>query len=100
MAEDTQKAPNPRNARPQARPPEGVGRPKKAAVTRPDSSDTSGLGRVMVRNEFYRDGYRMDLRVAGLHCFVIFGLVAAVFVVILFRPPADRYFRTAADCHL
>ncbi len=101
MAEDTApKAPNPRSARPQGRPPEGVGRPKKAAVTRPDSSDTSGLGRVMVRNEFYRDGYRMALRVAVIQCFVIFGLIGAMFFVIYVHQPENRYFATTEDGRL
>ncbi len=101
MAEDTvPKAPNPRSARPQGRPPEGVGRPKKAPVTRPDSGDTSGLGRVMVRNEFYRDGYRMALRVAVIQCFVIFGLIGAMFFVIYVHQPENRYFATTEDGRL
>jgi hypothetical protein len=55
------KGPNQRNARPVR---DGAGRPEKMATTRPESADVSGLGRVVTRNEFYRDGYRLALRVA------------------------------------
>lgn len=101
MAEEIHdKAPNPRNVRPGGRPPEGVGRPKKAAMTRPDSTDTAGLGRVVTRNEFYRDGYRLALRVALIQCIVIFGLIGAMFFVIYVHQPENRYFATTEDGRL
>ena len=98
MAEDTEKAPNPRNARPSRGP--GDGRPQKAALTKAESMDTSGLGRVVVRNEFYRDGYRLALRVAVIQCFVIFGLIGAMFFIIYVHQPENRYFATTEDGRL
>ncbi len=97
------KAPNPRNARPQGRSGIGMagpGRPQKTAATRPDSKDASGLGRVVVRNEFYRDGYRLALRVAVIQCFIIFGLIGAMFFIINVHQPENRYFATTEDGRL
>ncbi len=100
MANDiNEKAPNPRNTRPQ-----GVGsagpRPAKAPAGRPDAMDTSGLGRVVVRNEFYRDGYRLALRVAVIQSIVIFGLIGAMFFIIHVHQPENRYFATTEDGRL
>ena len=100
MADDkSEKAQNPRNIRP-PRGAEAPGRPKKAAVTRGEAMDTSGLGRVVVRNEFYRDGYRLALRVAVIQCFVIFGLIGAMFFIIYVHQPENRYFATTEDGRL
>ncbi len=105
MTDDsTDKSPNPRNARPPARadrpPVKGAGRPQKSAVTRADSSDTQGLARVVIRNEFYRDGYRLALRVAVLQSFIIFGLIGAMFFIIKVHQPENRYFATTEDGRL
>ena len=103
MADDTPKAPNPRNIRPPAKPGGGAAaasRPKKEAATKPEAMDTSGLGRVVVRNEFYRDGYRLALRVALIQCFVIFGLIGAMFFIIYVHQPENRYFATTEDGRL
>lgn len=91
----SQKAPNPRNIRPG----QGEGRVKRA-VTKPESMDTTGLGRVVVRNEFYRDGYRLALRVAIVQAFIIFGLIGAMFYVIHVHQPENRYFATTEDGRL
>jgi intracellular multiplication protein IcmL len=99
--EKTDKAQNPRNVRPNkgAPPPQGA-RPKKPALTKPESMDTSGLGRVLLRNEFYRDGYRLALRVALIQSLVIFGLIGAMFFIINVHQPENRYFATTEDGRL
>ncbi|PZQ49130.1 MAG: type IV secretion protein IcmL [Micavibrio aeruginosavorus] len=99
MADDIEdKAQNPRNSRPPARP--GAKRPQKSAMSKSEAMDTSGLGRVVVRNEFYRDGYRLALRVAVIQCFVIFGLIGAMFFIIYVHQPENRYFATTEDGRL
>lgn len=89
------KAPNPRNIRPG----QGEARVKKA-VTKPESMDTTGLGRVVVRNEFYRDGYRLALRIAIVQAAIIFGLIGAMYFVIHVHQPENRYFATTEDGRL
>ena len=100
MSDTNEKSPNPRNIRPPKGGASEGGRPRKAAATKPDSMDTSGLGRVVVRNEFYRDGYRLALRVAVIQCFVIFGLIGAMFFIIYVHQPENRYFATTEDGRL
>ncbi len=98
MADETnEKAPNPRNVRPPTR---TDTRHKKAALTKAESMDTGGVGRVVVRNEFYRDGYRLALRVAVIQCFIIFGLIGAMFFIIHVHQPENRYFATTEDGRL
>lgn len=91
----TEKAPNPRNIRPG----QGQGRVKRAA-TKPEQMDTTGLGRVVVRNEFYRDGYRLALRVALIQAAIIFALIGAMYYVIHVHQPENRYFATTEDGRL
>lgn len=79
--------------------------PQNEAVTdqdkeKPDKQDTRGLGAVMVRNEFYRDGYRNLLRLAVLQSLVIIGLVGAIFFVVQTHQPENRYFATTEDGRL
>ncbi len=62
--------------------------------------DTSGLGMVVVRNEFYRDGYRTLLRLAMLQGVVILGLLGAMYFVIQVHQPENRYFATTEDGRL
>ncbi len=100
MDDFSDKPANPRNARPSRTPLSGGARVQKAAATRPEAMDTSGLGRVVVRNEFYRDGYRLALRVAVIQCFIIFGLIAAMFFIIHVHQPENRYFATTEDGRL
>ncbi|MCC6597198.1 MAG: type IVB secretion system apparatus protein IcmL/DotI [Alphaproteobacteria bacterium] len=63
-------------------------------------NDTSGLGRVIVRNEFYRDGYRSLLRLATLQGIVILALLGAMYFVIQVHQPENRYFATTEDGRL
>jgi intracellular multiplication protein IcmL len=59
-----------------------------------------GLGAVIVRNEFYRDGYRTILRIAIIQAVVIVGLLLLMFFVIANSKPQDRYFATTNDGRL
>lgn len=78
----------------------------KSGKTSVDSSvvkneeDISGLGTVVVRNEFYRDGYRNLLRVILLQSIVIIGLILAMFYVVKVHQPENRYFATTEDGRL
>jgi intracellular multiplication protein IcmL len=69
----------------------------KKAKTKPDAKDIGGIGRAVLRNEFYRDGYRLALRVAVIQCFIIVGLIGAMFFVIHVHQPENRYFATTED---
>ncbi|MEZ5815337.1 MAG: type IVB secretion system apparatus protein IcmL/DotI [Alphaproteobacteria bacterium] len=62
--------------------------------------DVSGLGKVVVRNEFYRDGYRSLLRLSLLQGLVILGLLGAMYFVIQVHQPENRYFATTEDGRL
>ncbi|NCC23290.1 MAG: type IV secretion protein IcmL [Alphaproteobacteria bacterium] len=59
-----------------------------------------GLGTVVVRNEFYRDGYRSLLRIAILQGLIIVGLIAVMFYVVHIHQPENRYFATTEDGRL
>ncbi len=71
-----------------------------AADKAPEDKDSGGLGKVLVRNEYYRDGYRSLLKVAVLQGFVILGLIGAMFFVINVHQPENRYFATTEDGRL
>lgn len=62
--------------------------------------DAGGLGQVIVRNEFYRDGYRSLLRLAMIQGIVILGLIGAMYFVIQVHQPENRYFATTEDGRL
>jgi intracellular multiplication protein IcmL len=62
--------------------------------------EKTGLGRVVVRNEFYRDGYRSLLRLAVLQGLAIIGLIGAMYFVIEVHQPENRYFATTEDGRL
>lgn len=59
-----------------------------------------GLGTVVVRNEFYRDGYRSLLKLAFMQGIVILGLIGAMYYVISVHQPENRYFATTEDGRL
>ena len=67
---------------------------EQAAETSPkdNTDETSGLGNVVIRNEFYRDGYRNLLRLAVLQSLIILGLVGAMYFVVQVHQPENRYF--------
>lgn len=69
----------------------------------PDKSDKSMLGRmesVVVRNAYYRDGYRMLLNVAVIEAFVIIALVSALILIIVGVRPQTFFFATTEDGRL
>lgn len=94
-----EKASNSRNLRPASGGPKR-GKPGKVQQTKSDAQDMSGLGRVVLRNEYYRDGYRLALRVSVVQSFIIIGLIAAMFFVIKVHQPENRYFATTEDGRL
>lgn len=83
--------------------------PDSKPAQKPEKSGVSGaaraamapeggaLGRVVVRNEFYRDGYRTLLRVAFLEGIAIIGLIAVIVVIVNAYQPENRYFATTED---
>jgi len=66
----------------------------------PDKDAVSGLGTVVIRNEFYRDGYRSLLKMALVQSIVILGLVGAMYYVIKVNQPQNFYFATTEDGRL
>lgn len=66
----------------------------------PADEDVKGLGTVIVRNEFYRDGYRSLLKMTFVQSVAILGLIVAMFFVIHTHQPENRYFATTEDGRL
>ncbi len=64
------------------------------------SEELGGLGKVTIRNEFYRDGYRTLLKLSVLQGLVALGLIAAMFFVVAVHQPENRYFATTEDGRL
>ena len=90
--------PNPRPARP-------AGAPVKKPVAKPSADQDEvqmlkTVGSVIVRNEFYRDGYRTLLRIAVIEAMIILALVGAMYFVIEVHQPENRYFATTEDGRL
>ena len=82
-------------------------KPKKQAASgqqpskpQKGASDVSGLGVIMKRNEYYRDGYRSLQRIALIQSIVIIALISAHFFVINVHQPENRYFATTEDGRL
>ena len=65
-----------------------------------DPITTKGLGAVLARNEFYRDGYRSVLRIAVIEAVVIVGLIIMMFFVVSNSKPENVYFATTNDGRL
>ncbi len=74
--------------------------PKEIDEAKKFKEDTAGLGRVVIRNEFYRDGYRSLLKMTLIQCVVILGLVGAMYYVIKIHQPQHYYFATTEDGRL
>lgn len=62
--------------------------------------DMSGLGAVVIRNEFYRDGYRSLLKITLIQSVVILGLIGAMYYIIQINQPKNLYFATTEDGRL
>lgn len=88
------------NVAPSARPVAGRKPAAPAPAAGPEGNPVRGLGAVMLRNDFYRDGYRTMQKIAVLQAFVIIGLIAAIFFVIHVNQPENRYFATTEDGRL
>lgn len=76
---------------------------KPGAKPSPDQAEIQMLktvGSVVVRNEFYRDGYRTLLRIAVIEAMIILALVGAMYFVIQVHQPENRYFATTEDGRL
>lgn len=73
---------------------------KENAENTAPAEDMSGLGNVVLRNEFYRDGYRSLLKIAVMQGVVIIGLILAMYFIINTNQPQNRYFATTEDGRL
>ena len=76
------------------------GKANMGASAEASANNVKGLGAVVIRNEFYRDGYRNMLRVAVVQAFVILAMIFAMFYVIHIHQPENRYFATTEDGRL
>lgn len=74
--------------------------PKTQGESTSEQPDTTGLGTVVVRNEFYRDGYRSLLKLTFILGIVILGLIGSMYFVIQTHQPENRYFATTEDGRL
>ncbi len=102
MADSPQKPQNPRNIRPS---PANKSKPEKKEdlVKTADQEEVEllrSVGSVIVRNEFYRDGYRSILRIAVIEAMIILALCGAMYFVIQVHQPENRYFATTEDGRL
>lgn len=70
------------------------------AVSSEEEQALRGLGSVVIRNEFYRDGYRSLLKIAVIEAMIIIALIAVMFYVIHIHQPENRYFATTEDGRL
>ena len=95
---------NPRNIRPappgKGAKPAPAAAPAEAAISTEEAQALRGLGSVVIRNEFYRDGYRSILKIAVIEAMIILGLIAVMFYVIHVHQPENRYFATTEDGRL
>lgn len=90
-----------------ASPPPGNS-PRPAPQRRPapvpppaEAQDSPGsLGSVVIRNDFYKDGYRSILKLAVFQSIIILALILAMFFVIYVNQPENRYFATTEDGRL
>lgn len=91
-------ATNPRRLRPA----KDAGRTGKAAAApeRVSTEAIKGLGTVVLRNQYYKDGYRSMLKLALMQGLVIVLLIFCVFFVIHTNQPENRYFATTEDGRL
>lgn len=62
--------------------------------------DTSGLGTVVVRNEFYRDGYRTIFKVNLILSVCVIALIGVMYYVVQIHQPQHYYFATTEDGRL
>jgi intracellular multiplication protein IcmL len=85
-----------------AAPPRAAGKMAKQAspAAAPDAAPATAAGPLMtvvVRNEFYRDGFRNMLWIAIAEAVIVVVLVVTFIVYIKNAQPQDHYFATTAD---
>lgn len=102
MAETQRNSSNPRNpsGNPRRLRPSGEQAAAAPAGEKISPEALKGLGTVVVRNQYYKDGYRALLKLALLQGVVIVGLIFAIFFVIHTNQPENRYFATTEDGRL
>jgi len=73
--------------------------PKKKPVTGTGQKPevTSPLGNVVIRNQFYRDGYRTLLKVSVIQGIAIVGMILTFIVFLNTYTPTKTYFATTED---
>lgn len=72
----------------------------KAGAPADNAAPIKGLDAVVVRNEFYRDGYRLMQRIALIQSIVLVGLIFIMFVVVKTNEQQYAYFATTEDGRL
>lgn len=73
---------------------------KPAPPPQPGQENIGTLGAVVIRNEFYRDGYRSVLKLAVFQSLIILGMIGVIFFVVHIHQPENRYFATTEDGRL
>ncbi len=99
-ARPTPRTPRPAGAGGSSRPRPATQAPETTEVQGPDVEMMKAVGSVIVRNEFYRDGYRSILKIAVIEAMIILALVGAMYFVIESHQPENRYFATTEDGRL
>lgn len=66
----------------------------------PEKEAVTSLEAVVLRNEFYRDGYRTMLRLALIEAVVILALIGTMVFIVNTNQPENRYFATTEDGRL
>lgn len=66
----------------------------------PGEEAVSSLEAVVLRNEFYRDGYRTLLRLALIEAIVILSLIGTIVFIVNSHEPKNHYFATTEDGRL
>lgn len=77
-----------------------AGRPAAVSGSEDDAPPIGQLGAVVVRNEFYRDGYRTMLRVVMMLVLIIAAQIAVMVYVVKTNRMEYRYFATTEDGRL
>jgi len=91
------KIPTPAKAAKTAAPQPDPALPKNSPAPKTPAPVIGPLMTVIVRNEFYRDGFRNMLRIAIAESIIIVALILTFIVYINAAKPQDHYFATTAD---
>jgi intracellular multiplication protein IcmL len=77
--------------------PRSMPKKQKGVATDQKPEVTSPLGNVVIRNQFYRDGYRTLVKVALIQGLAILGLILTYIVFLNTYTPTRTYFATTED---